>query len=662
MSNTDILKDSNPDKNSNDVIKSRQEEGASFLNDRLSDVIQSRVLKNSGEFYGTLETDKNSTKQTKKIYRISDKSETIDKDVKNRRISLEGNIKKIISKELKESAIDLTRSDDPVFKVLHSSRDTYKKAKSTIRTVKSSAKAVRMTVNVFKYTTGILQKIIFNLFALKGAVSAVIQFFSIAFILAVILSVTAFLGSVTLKNLDFQLAQTYMYITERDAIMTKDLREIKKEADIVHYYLNGYEIDIEDFEFQSDADKFLMYFDAKYGEYVLANISSTVNTPDGFDQISYDNILPEVYDDIDSIHTAMYKPEKKYVDPTKKTIVVPIYNEWGEKTEVVRTKEYSTIEVFIETKDLDTVIVENKLLENDQIQQMEAMNQVGAYTTKTTLSNPFKKDNDDNSDSTDLFYVSDRWGKYLNEDHIDIRNGIYILSVDGSTVKSVMNGIITKREDGVLVITDDEGSYVVMEHLKNIVVNENEKIKAGDRIGKVSGDKLYIEYYLRNVGNTNPTFYLEGAYTGTSVGSGNADTIVQTAVGELGNIGGRKYINWYGASGPHAWCVMFVSWCADQHGYIDSGIIPKYAVVRNMANWYKSRGLWRNRSGYTPKPGDLIIFDWSGDPSDLDHIGIVEKYHNGKVYTIEGNYGNKAVRNVYPVDSKVIIGYCLPNY
>ena len=44
------------------------------------------------------------------------------------------------------------------------------------------------------------------------------------------------------------------------------------------------------------------------------------------------------------------------------------------------------------------------------------------------------------------------------------------------------------------------------------------------------------------------------------------------------NRGGYKYKNWYGMNAD--WCAMFVSWCADQCGYIRSReVIPKPLAV-----------------------------------------------------------------------------------
>lgn len=62
------------------------------------------------------------------------------------------------------------------------------------------------------------------------------------------------------------------------------------------------------------------------------------------------------------------------------------------------------------------------------------------------------------------------------------------------------------------------------------------------------------------------------------------------------------------------------------------------------------------------KHGDIIFFDWNND-SISDHVGIVEKCENGKIYTIEGNTkGDMCKQNVYDVNSDVIAGYGTPNY
>lgn len=61
------------------------------------------------------------------------------------------------------------------------------------------------------------------------------------------------------------------------------------------------------------------------------------------------------------------------------------------------------------------------------------------------------------------------------------------------------------------------------------------------------------------------------------------------------------------------------------------------------------------------KHGDIIFFDWEND-GHSDHVGIVEKVENGKVYTIEGNSGNECKQREYNADSSVIMGYGTPMY
>ncbi len=64
------------------------------------------------------------------------------------------------------------------------------------------------------------------------------------------------------------------------------------------------------------------------------------------------------------------------------------------------------------------------------------------------------------------------------------------------------------------------------------------------------------------------------------------------------------------------------------------------------------------------KVGDIIFFDWA-DSNDgkADHVGIVEKVENGKVYTIEGNSNEDTCRQKeYDVGSSVILGYGTPMY
>ena len=162
------------------------------------------------------------------------------------------------------------------------------------------------------------------------------------------------------------------------------------------------------------------------------------------------------------------------------------------------------------------------------------------------------------------------------------------------------------------------------------------------------GDTQYPAHVLR--------YYPYGrAFT-----SGSNQAIVEVALTQLGNEGGQPYWSWYGFDGRVEWCACFVSWCADQCGYIESGIIPKFAGCVDGSNWFKGNGQWQDRN-YEPQTGDIIFFDWEGD-GETDHVGIVDKCENGVVYTVEGNSGDACRQNQYTVGSSSIYGYGVPAY
>ena len=162
------------------------------------------------------------------------------------------------------------------------------------------------------------------------------------------------------------------------------------------------------------------------------------------------------------------------------------------------------------------------------------------------------------------------------------------------------------------------------------------------------GDTQYPAHVLR--------YYPYGrAFT-----SGGNQAIVEVALTQLGNEGGQPYWSWYGFEGRVEWCACFVSWCADQCGYIESGIIQKFAGCVDGANWFKGNGQWQDRN-YEPQAGNIIFFDWEGD-GETDHVGIVEKCENGVVYTVEGNSGDACRQNQYTVGSSSIYGYGVPAY
>lgn len=161
--------------------------------------------------------------------------------------------------------------------------------------------------------------------------------------------------------------------------------------------------------------------------------------------------------------------------------------------------------------------------------------------------------------------------------------------------------------------------------------------------------------YRHRIDNVDYLFYSNGAMAT----EGN-HTIVLKALSQLGNVGGEPYWTWYGFNYRIEWCACFVSWCAYQCGYVQSGSVPSFISCKVGIDWFKAHNQWKGRS-YVPKSGDYIFFDWEPD-GVADHIGIVDYYENGYVYTVEGNSNDTCRTKVYSINDSCIYGFAVPNF
>ncbi len=143
--------------------------------------------------------------------------------------------------------------------------------------------------------------------------------------------------------------------------------------------------------------------------------------------------------------------------------------------------------------------------------------------------------------------------------------------------------------------------------------------------------------------------------------------IVEVARSQIGNVGGEPYWRWYGFTERVGWCACFVSWCANECGYIDAGIFPRFSGPEWGVYWFKQRGQWLDRQA-TPSPGMIIFYDWDspetgGQDGVTDHVGIVSHVENGLVYTIEGNsVGDSCRERSRELGNYQIMGYGVPEY
>lgn len=149
-------------------------------------------------------------------------------------------------------------------------------------------------------------------------------------------------------------------------------------------------------------------------------------------------------------------------------------------------------------------------------------------------------------------------------------------------------------------------------------------------------------------------------------------SVAEAEVGYKGTCSYSKYGEWYGYQG--GWCTTFVLWCFNKAGEslgvtMYGKIVPNGGNCNSMISWFKNKDRYHTRSsGYTPKVGDLVFFDWSGNGSS-QHVGIVSGVSGSTVYTIEGNCSAEVKERKYTTTGSkpynnvsAIMGYGNPNY
>ena len=236
-------------------------------------------------------------------------------------------------------------------------------------------------------------------------------------------------------------------------------------------------------------------------------------------------------------------------------------------------------------------------------------------------------------------------------------DGADIASVDEGKIRRLsevfweMNQIAASVEARTETNEGEEGEAVEVETAV-LVITVSHKT-AWEMADQLRFDKNQREQLRELLSEEYDELWNELLY-GIAVGSGD---LVAVALSQVGQVGGEPYWSWYGFNSRVEWCACFVSWCAGQCGLLENGVIPKFASCGAGVNWFQSRGQWLDGSA-TPEPGMIIFFKWYGSDSLIaDHVGIVERVEDGRVYTIEGNSNNMVRQNSYPVGYGEIKGY-----
>ena len=113
------------------------------------------------------------------------------------------------------------------------------------------------------------------------------------------------------------------------------------------------------------------------------------------------------------------------------------------------------------------------------------------------------------------------------------------------------------------------------------------------------------------------------------------------------------------------WCATAVSAAFIKAGLTDIGFTE--CSCNRMIDLYKAKGRWEERDSYTPKIGDIVMYDWQdngiGDNvGSADHVGLVAAINGTRLTIIEGNKNESVSYRSINANGKYIRGYCLPDY
>ncbi len=167
-------------------------------------------------------------------------------------------------------------------------------------------------------------------------------------------------------------------------------------------------------------------------------------------------------------------------------------------------------------------------------------------------------------------------------------------------------------------------------------------------------------------------------YPNTWTNTGNQiEDLIGVAMTQVGYWGteygtGTKYGAWYGMTYA-PWCGMFISWCANQAG------IPTSVILKSArANEYRRSGTYHYKDGYTPKRGDLVLYNpndgngyfFPAKNSDgtycrSQHVAIVCSYNpsDDTICIVHGNAtGDRVCYSTVSVSNICLQAFVTPPY
>ena len=161
---------------------------------------------------------------------------------------------------------------------------------------------------------------------------------------------------------------------------------------------------------------------------------------------------------------------------------------------------------------------------------------------------------------------------------------------------------------------DDDVDDSWTEYILHIIVTGQTAVEAAESYGFTPDQRTLLAELQAPENNDLWLALLYGV-------SAADNEIVAVALSQLGNVGGEPYWSWYGYTYHVDWCACFVSWCANECGYLDSGIIPKFSSCSLGSQRFKDRSRWADRS-MEPVPGIPVCLYSATGTGTMDRTAV----------------------------------------
>lgn len=426
----------------------------------------------------------------------------IKKQLKNNAVALARTTKKVMVEEIR----DFHGSDDLGIQTIAATKNAWFKTKNTYRTIQWTGKVfkkvahkakdtIQRTHNILRRSAAAVKKLFSNPLVIKGGLIIGLVVMIVALLITIATSITSIFPVISLKSEDKELAKTYDFITELDARLTNEIRSLSGNGiDEYHFYINGVSASREEVSIYTNADTILMFLDCKYEDYSFDNpILGLVGEHSVKEEIGILHHVLHHYD------TNIWEEEIEHEE----------VNEDGTSDTEIEIRRH--MDVNIVSTDVDSYLAENldALLTEEQKEVYEALKEVGVYTSRKELANPFPDKED--------FFLRERWGWKISSGNVIHNNGVDIIKPAGTDVCAMRSGLVSEIGTSSVRIKSEKNE-TVYDGLSSIVVSQGDTIAAGEKIGQIHGTSLHLEYFIENGFNTNPVFYLDG-YAGYQPGS-----------------------------------------------------------------------------------------------------------------------------------------------